>query len=89
MAVLAVFILSDVFNASGSTVGVHCSGKSTDASVDFTGATNGTIGVAGLSWDSYTLNSDIEDAVRTRLQSAPYSMTFGAGDTVRMLPAHD
>jgi hypothetical protein len=84
MSVIAVCTLDSVFD--NGVAYLRVSGMSVDATVDFTGNENGTIALLP-NWNSATINADIQAAVATRLQSAPYSMTFGVGDTVLLLPA--
>lgn len=63
---------------------VTINGVSADSTVHFQpsdGAFNVTVDFA-----SATLVADIEAAVKAKLQASPYNITFGVGDTVRLIP---
>jgi len=71
---------------------IHCgagyvtvSGTSIDGTVHFD-PNAGTINVP-VDFESTTLNQDIQDGLKAKLQAAPYSMVFGPDDTVRIAPA--
>lgn len=89
MAVLAVFSITGV-TRSGVSPPYHmhagCNGVSTDGTVDFSVPSGLSVGV-DFDPESHHVNRDIEEAVQARLQLAPFNMTFGAGDTVRLIPA--
>lgn len=78
MAVLAGFWIG----WSGASY-VTAYGVSADSSVHFT-PNDGGINVT-VDFGSATLVADIEAAVKAKLQAAPYNMTFGVGDTVKLV----
>lgn len=79
MALLAGFCVV----ATGASY-VTINGVSADSTVHFQ-PSDGAFNVA-VDFTSATLIADIEAAVKTRLQASPYNMTFGTGDTVKLIP---
>lgn len=59
-------------------------GVSADSTVHFA-PNDGGINVT-VDFTSATLIADIEAGVKARLQLSPYNMTFGTGDTVKLIP---
>lgn len=76
MALLAGFCV--VFSGSNY---VTCVGVSADSTVHFGDGIN-----VYVDFTSATLIADIEAGMKTKLQLSPWNMTFGPGDTVRLIP---
>lgn len=86
MAVKAAFIVAQYVAGAGDPVDLIVSGQSMDGAVNFTITGPGGISISGIDPASTTLKADIEAAVKAALEAAPYNMTFGSGDTVRLIP---
>lgn len=71
-------------NTSGQ-VGLSVSGMIIDPASPYSGTPATGMNVV-VSYDSYTINEDIKAGVIAILSASPYSLTFAAGDTVRLLP---
>jgi hypothetical protein len=68
-----------------SKVAVIVSGHSGDNTIDFSqNSSNGTVTVY-VDPASYTLKQDIYNGVKTRLQSSPWNVTFGANDVLHFM----
>ena len=84
--ILATFIV-DLISDSSTSAGVtlHVSGMSVDGSVNFLDQSGNGFTVL-VDPQTRHINKAIEDAVQAKLSVSPFNMTFGAGDSVKLIP---
>lgn len=87
MAVLVLAYVENIATIVSGVAEIHLAGRIISGNTSF--GSNGTLSPVSVNVNcqSYTLNEDIQTAAATAMTSSPYSLTFGAGDVVRLLPA--
>ena len=87
MAVLALCYIESVATIVSGVAELDLAGRIISGNIQFGASSEFGALQVNVDCQSYTINGDIETAAAAKLQSAPYSITFGAGDVVRLLPA--
>lgn len=86
MAVKAVCWICHMINTGSNPAALSVKGRTTDGAVGFSDEEAlPAIHLSGLDWDSATLQSDVEAAVKAKLAADPYNVSFDTGDTVHFV----